>query len=86
MVENPHFQRKKAFVMPAQAGNHLRAPCKARENLDSGPGSSPGQALRRNDDKEEPTSSLRIQNPSALSRVSFPRFFKELHLSAAAKV
>jgi hypothetical protein len=43
--------------MPAKAGIHLRARCKAKENLDSG--------LRRNDDKEESTSSRRIQNPSA---------------------
>jgi len=49
--------------MPAKAGIHLRARCKAKENLDSG--------LRRNDDKEKSTSSRRIQKPSALSQGSF---------------
>jgi len=39
---------KRGFVMPAQAGIHLRARCKAKRNLDSG--------LRRNDDPEESTS------------------------------
>jgi hypothetical protein len=37
--------------MPAQAGIHLRMRCKAKENLDSG--------LRRNDDKEEESTSSR---------------------------
>jgi hypothetical protein len=49
--------------MPAKAGIHLRARCKAKENLDSG--------LRRNDDEEESTSSRQIQNSSALGRGSF---------------
>ena len=40
---------KRGFVMPAQAGIHLRARCKAKRNLDSG--------LRRNDVPEESTSS-----------------------------
>ena len=57
--------------MPAQAGIHLGARCKAKRNLDSGPGSSPGQALRRNDDPEESTYSRRIHNLSAWSRGSF---------------
>ena len=38
--------------MPAKAGIHLRFRWKAKENLDSGPGSSPGQALRRNDERK----------------------------------
>jgi len=38
--------------MPAQAGIHLRFRRKAEENLDSCPGSSPGQALRRNDERK----------------------------------
>jgi hypothetical protein len=54
------LEAKRKFVMPAQAGIHLRARCKATENLDSGPGSGPGQALRRNDDPEESTSSRQI--------------------------
>ena len=37
--------------MPAQAGIHLRSCWKAKKNLDSGPGSSPEQALRRNDER-----------------------------------
>jgi hypothetical protein len=49
--------------MPAKAGIHLRARCKANENLDSG--------LRRIDDEKGSTSSRRIQNPSALSRGLF---------------
>jgi len=65
MVAIPRLQTKRRFVTPAQAGIHLRARCKAKENLNSGPGSRPGQALRRNDDKEESTSGRRIQNPSA---------------------
>jgi hypothetical protein len=40
---------KRGFVMPAQAGIHLRARGKAKRNLDSG--------LRRNDVPEESTSS-----------------------------
>ena len=36
--------------MPAKAGVHLRLRWESRANLDSGPGSSPGQALRRNDE------------------------------------
>ena len=51
MIEIPRLQAKRGFVMPAQAGIHLRFRWKAKENLDSGPGSSPGQALRRNDEK-----------------------------------
>jgi len=38
--------------MPAKAGIHLRFRWQAKENLDSGPGSSPGQALRRNDERK----------------------------------
>ena len=57
--------------MPAQAGIHLRARCKAKENLDSG--------LRRNDDTEESTSSRRIQNASALSRGSFSCLTNAFH-------
>jgi hypothetical protein len=63
MVEIPRLQAKRRLVMPAKAGIHLRAPCKAKKTLDSG--------LRRNDDKGKSTSSQRIQNPSALSRGSF---------------
>jgi len=51
MVEIPRLEAKRRFVMPAQAGIHLRARCKANENLDSG--------LRRNDDKEEESTSNR---------------------------
>ena len=71
MVEIPHLQAKRRCVMPAKAGIHLRTRCKAKENLDSRPGSGPEQALRRIDEKEESTSRQRIQNPSALSRGSF---------------
>jgi len=60
MFEVFRFQAKRKFVMPAQAGIHLRARFKAKRNLDSGPGSSPGQALRRNDDPEESTFSGQI--------------------------
>ena len=52
MVEIPRLQAKRGFVMPAKAGIHLRFRWKAKENLDSGPGSSPGQALRRNDERK----------------------------------
>jgi hypothetical protein len=38
--------------MPAQAGICLCLCCKAKKSLDSGPGSSPGQALRRNDESK----------------------------------
>ena len=38
--------------MPAKAGIHLRFRWQATEDLDSGPGSSPGQALRRNDERK----------------------------------
>jgi len=51
------LEAKRGFVMPAQAGIHLRGRCKARRNLDSG--------LRRNDDPEDKMSSRQIQNPSA---------------------
>jgi hypothetical protein len=44
MVEIPRLQAKRRFVMPAKAGIHLRARCKAKENLDSG--------LRRNDERK----------------------------------
>jgi len=47
MVEMPRLQAKRMFVMPAKAGIHRRACCKAGEDLDSG--------LRRNDDTEEST-------------------------------
>jgi hypothetical protein len=60
MVELPRLEAKRGFVMPAQAGIHLRARFKAKRNLDSGPGSSPGLALRRNDDPEESTFSGQI--------------------------
>jgi hypothetical protein len=46
------LEAERGFVMPAQAGIHLRARCKAKRNLDSG--------LRRNDDPEESTSSRQI--------------------------
>ena len=36
MVEIPRLQAKRGFVMPAQAGIHLRFRWKAKENLDSG--------------------------------------------------
>jgi len=52
MVEIPCLQAKRGFVMPAKAGIHLRMFCKAKKNLDSGPGSGPGQALRRNDGRK----------------------------------
>jgi hypothetical protein len=52
MVEIPRLEAKRGFVMPAQAGIHLRARCKVKRNLDSG--------LRRNDDPEESTSSRQI--------------------------
>jgi hypothetical protein len=42
------LEAEREFVMPAQAGIHLRARGKAKRNLDSG--------LRRNDDPEESTS------------------------------
>jgi hypothetical protein len=45
MVEIPRLQATRRFVMPAKAGIHLRARCKAKEKLDSGPGLGPGQAL-----------------------------------------
>jgi len=48
-VEIPRVEAKRRFVMPVQAGIHLGARCKADENLDS--------LLRRNDDKEELSSS-----------------------------
>jgi hypothetical protein len=54
------LEAKRGFVMPAQAGIDLRARCQVKRNLDSGPGSGPGQALRRNDDPEESTSSRQI--------------------------
>ena len=38
--------------MPAKAGIHLRFRWQAKENVDSGPGSGPGQALRRNDERK----------------------------------
>ena len=38
--------------MPAQAGIYLRLHYIDKANLDSGPGSSPGQALRRNDERK----------------------------------
>ena len=60
MVEIPRLEAKRGFVMPAQAGIHLRASWKAKRNVDSGPGLGPGQALRRNDDPEESTSSRQI--------------------------
>jgi hypothetical protein len=50
MDEIPRLQAKSGFVMPGKAGIHLRFRWKAKENLDSGPGSRPGQALRRNDE------------------------------------
>jgi len=43
---------KRGFVMPAKAGIHLRARCKAKQNLDS--------VLRRNNDPEEATYSRQI--------------------------
>ena len=48
------LQAKREFVMPAQAGIHLRSRCKAKENLDSG--------LRRNDGKKSrlPVDTFRI--------------------------
>jgi hypothetical protein len=52
MVELPRLEAKIGFVMPAQAGIHLRARFKAKRNLDSG--------LRRNDGPEESTSSRQI--------------------------
>jgi len=55
MVEIPRLEAKRGFVMPAQAGIHLRARCKDKEYLDSG--------LRRNDDTEESTSSRQIHAP-----------------------
>jgi hypothetical protein len=52
MVDTPRLEAKRRFVMPAQAGIHLRARCKGKRNLDSG--------LCRNDDPEESTSSRQI--------------------------
>ena len=63
MAVIPRVEAKRRFVMPAQAGIHLRARCNTKEILDSG--------LRRNDDSEELTFSRRIQEPCALSRGSF---------------
>jgi len=57
--------------MPAQAGIHLQRRGKAKENLDSGPGSSPGQALRWNDGKKSrPAVDSSFGEPSA---EPFPR-------------
>ena len=61
MVEIPRLEAKRGFVMPAQAGIHLRARRKAKINLDSG--------LRRNDYKELSISSQRIQTLGFKSRV-----------------
>ena len=55
MVEIPRLEAKRGFVMPAQAGIHLRAHCKAKENLDSG--------FRRNNEKEESTSGFSFLSP-----------------------
>ena len=46
----PRLQAERRFGMPARAGIHPRARCKVKENLVSGPGLGPGQALSRNDD------------------------------------
>ena len=48
IVEIPSLQAKRGFVMPAQAGIHLCSFLPGQKHLDSGPGSGPGQALRRN--------------------------------------
>ena len=45
--------------MPAKAGIHLRFCCRAKKTWISGPGSSPGQALRRTD---EGKSRLRVDD------------------------
>ena len=69
MVEIPCLRAKRRFVMPAKAGIHLRACCKAKQNLDSG--------LRRNDDTEESTSSRRIREALGLKpRVFQLKFFQ----------
>jgi hypothetical protein len=78
--------------MPAKAGIHLRACCKAKENLDSGPGSSPGQVLRRNDGRKGrlpvdkfTTHRLKTNGRSVAngnSRTMISRWFKAVDLSA----
>ena len=52
MAANPCLRLKWRFVTPAKDGIHLRLRCKLKENLDSCPGSGPGQALRRNDERQ----------------------------------
>jgi iron(III) transport system substrate-binding protein len=52
MAAIPCLRLKWRFVTPAKAGIHLRLRCKLKENLDSCPGSGPGQALRRNDERQ----------------------------------
>ena len=52
MVEIRRLQARRGLVILAQAGFRLRFRWQAKENLDSGPGSGPGQALRRNDETQ----------------------------------
>ena len=51
-VAQGRLQEKRGFVMPAKAGIHLWFRWQGKEDLDSGPGSGPGQALRRNDERK----------------------------------
>jgi len=60
MIKKLSLVAKKKFVMPAQAGIHLGVGCNSPETLDSGPGSSPGQALRRGDGPDMSKSILAI--------------------------